>query len=171
MIKAHIKHVINKVDSSLYQLYHLRSYTIINTKKTLFNALVLPHVNYYSAVLHGLGTVLDTKLERLINKGIGHIYRLLKDSHITRNRVDLRWLTHSVLFRNTPPNPAELLTVYTTARTLQNQSAATTLVVPSHRTSLYRAAFTVATPYLWNNLPVIIRIVYDSQEFRKEITH
>lgn len=63
----HVKYATYKVNSSVYQLYHLRDYTDINMQKAFVNALMLPHVNYCSAALHGLGSVLDIKLQRLVN--------------------------------------------------------------------------------------------------------
>ncbi|XP_053596474.1 uncharacterized protein LOC128668181 [Microplitis demolitor] len=143
-------------------------------RKTLVNALIQPHINYCSAVIYGLSSVLDGKLQRLANKGIRFVLGLPWDAQITQARKDLNWLTvrkaraRSVLniiwaaiHEHTPSYLAELISVYTSARVLRNQSAAITLTVPNHRTSSYKAAFAVTAPYLWNSLPDDVKLVPD----------
>lgn len=52
-LHQHIASISSKVNGVLYKLQQLREYTNLELRKTLFSALVLPHVHYCSAALNG----------------------------------------------------------------------------------------------------------------------
>ncbi|XP_057320152.1 uncharacterized protein LOC130664281 [Microplitis mediator] len=150
-------------------------------RKTLVNALILPHIDYCSA-LNGIGTVLDKALQRLVNKGVRYILGLPWDSPISQARNELGWLTTSkvrarvlimivrkALIERTPSYLADLIAVYTAARNLRSLSSSTTLVIPQHRIEACKASFAVAAPYVWNDLPESIRSIRCTTTFKQEL--
>lgn len=88
----HTKHIISKINSAFYQLYHLAKYTNEDLRKLLVTVLILPHINYGTVVVNGLRTVQGIKLLRLVNRGVRFIKELRRDTSISTPRQQLGWL-------------------------------------------------------------------------------
>ncbi|XP_057324831.1 uncharacterized protein LOC130667336 [Microplitis mediator] len=151
-------------------------------RKTLVNALLLPHVNYCAAVYLGIGSGLNLKLQRLVNEGIRYTLGLPWDSPITQARINLGWPTVSMararavliivrkaLIERAPSYLTELLAVYSATRLFRNQTSSNRLVIPNHHTQAYKYSFAVAAPYLWNDLPDELRSVRSASTFKRDL--
>lgn len=86
---SHVANVTSSTNRALYRLQQLRDFTDWEMRKRLVAALVLPIVNYYSVILLCAGTVIDCKLQRLVNKGIRFIFNLPRDASISGYRRKL----------------------------------------------------------------------------------
>ncbi|XP_057318290.1 uncharacterized protein LOC130663190 [Microplitis mediator] len=152
-------------------------------RKTLVNALLLPHINYCAAVYRGIGSGDDLKLQRLVNKEVRYILGLPWDSPITQARVSLVWLFVSMaralavliivrmaLIERAPSYLTKRLAVYSASRLLRNQADSNRLIIPNHRTQAYKFAFAVAAPYLWNGLPEALRSIRNASTFKTGLT-
>lgn len=114
-----------------------------------------------------LGEVLNTKLQRLINKGIRFIFNLRYDEHITPYREQLGWLTvknRRLYFlgiemfkieRGISPSYLVDFFVRHDGSLLRSRRIAgpQTFHIPLHRTATYQNSFHLAGIYLWNFLP------------------
>ena len=63
----HVRKVRIKSLNALGMIRRIRSCLPVITRRTLYNALVLPHFDYCSVVWHSCGTTLSQKLERVQN--------------------------------------------------------------------------------------------------------
>lgn len=153
----------------IYQLQQLRDYTDVHMRKHLVAALVLPHLQYCSIMLLGTGVVIDSKLQRLANKGTRYIFNLPRDTRISPYRRRLKWLSiadartlamaclvHKVLTSGAPSFLYDLLLVRANARSLRGQQRGQ-LLVPSYRADAYKTSFEVTAPIIWNSLPEVIK--------------
>ena len=83
-----------------------------------------------------------------------------------RIRLKLACLVHKILNTGHPPYVTELLQYHKPARSTRS-SASHLLSVPRHNLSFGARAFRVATPKIWNSIPVHIRQSQTYSSFRR----
>ena len=71
----HIEHIYKKVCPALGLLKRVRDYVDHDTLINIYNALILPHLDYASVVWDGLDKGLAIKLQRLQNRAVRIITR------------------------------------------------------------------------------------------------
>lgn len=144
--------------------------------------LILPHSDYFCLIYHGLSSVLNVKLQRLINCSIRFIYNLKRDDHITPYRRRLGWLTvenrrlfllgcqaYRLIYMQSPSYLNELITFFdsTQRRSERLVSSSQIFHIPSFRTSAYRNSFHLSTIYFWHSLPDCITSASFSAAFKR----
>jgi len=65
--RKHIQEVRKKCLIGLSQLRQISQFLPMKTRKTLYNALVLPHLDYCCVVWHECGATQSERIERLQN--------------------------------------------------------------------------------------------------------
>ena len=78
---------------SLAKLNRVRSFLPLETKKKLYNALILPHIDYCCVVWMDCGATLSHKIERLQNYGMRLITSSPRLACSAELRSRLKWVT------------------------------------------------------------------------------
>ena len=90
--KEQITAVRRKCFCGLSKLQKLRDVLPVSTKKKLYNALVLPHVDYCSVVWQECGKVLQKKVERIQNYGMRFILSMPPRTPSNELHDRLKWM-------------------------------------------------------------------------------
>ena len=152
--------------------------------RTLVHALVTSRLDYGNGLLHGIPQVTIQRLQRIQNCAARIVTR--KYEHITPVLHLLHWLpfrqrtlfkvlvfTYCALNATAPNYLVQLINHRNLTRTLRSSSSTELLFVPKSRTMMYGdRCFKVASPILWNNLPVSLRTAKCLTQFRSQLkTH
>lgn len=88
----HINNITRKIRTTLYQLGLCRSLLPGALRRRLVALLVLPHIDYCSAVLTDITAGQSDQLQRALNVGVRFIFGVRRDSHISPFWERLGWL-------------------------------------------------------------------------------
>lgn len=161
----HIDKVARKASRALGALKRASRYIHQDTRATMYNTLVLPHLDYCCTLWGNSGKNKIQRLQKIQNRGMRIVLQSHPRTHIKDMLGELRWLSvkQRILFLNcvfifkilnglTP----SYLTPLLSQTTHQHRSRASTLnnlfVQRAHPRSL-----TTTGTALWNSLPVCIR--------------
>ena len=165
--------------SYYYQLRNIgqiRSSITEGACRTLVHALVTSRLDYGNGLLYGIPSNCAARL----------VTRTRKYEHITPVLRLLNWLpvrqrtlfkvlvfTYCALNATAPNYLVQLINHRNITRTLRSGSSTELLFAPKSRTVTYGdRCFEVASPFLWNNLPVSLRTVKCLTQFRSQLkTH
>ena len=154
-----------------YQLRNIgqiRSSITEGACRTLVHALITSRLDYGNGLLYGIPQVTIQRLQRIQNCAARIVTRTRKYEHITPVLRLLHWLpvrqrtlfkvlvfTYCALNATAPNYLVQLINHRNVARTLRSSTSTELLFVPKSRTMMYDdRCFEVASPILWNNLPV-----------------
>ena len=175
--------------SCYYQLRNIgqiRSSITEGACRTLVHALVTSRLDYGNGLLYGIPQATLQRLQRIQNCAARLITRTRKYEHITPVLRLLHWLpirqrtlykllvlTYGAVNATAPSYLVQLLHNRTVSRTLRSGSSTDLLSVPPSRTVTHGdRCFSVASPTLWNNLPVSLRTAKCLTQFRSQLkTH
>ena len=179
----HITLISKRIHYSFHSLKRLQSFLPFDVKVTLAQTLLLPLLDYADVCFLDSTEDLLNKLERLQNLCIRFIYGLRKYDHVSRYRIELKWLPirrrHDLhvlcmLFNilNNPSFPQYLRErfEYLVPRGKPCRTLTSLLLrIPTHSTTKYNDSFTVRAACLWNSLPHSIRASPSLNVFRKGV--
>ena len=181
--------VAQTAKSCYYQLRNIgqiRSSITEGACRTLVHALVTSRLDYGNGLLYGIPQATLQRLQRIQNCAARLITRTRKYEHITPVLRLLHWLpirqrtlykllvlTYCAVNATAPSYLVQLLHNITVSRTLRSGSSTDLLSVPPSRTVTHGdRCFSVASPTLWNNLPVSLRTAKCLTQFRSQLkTH
>ena len=181
--------VAQTAKSCYYQLRiigHIRSSITEGACRTLVHALVTSRLDYGNGLLYGIPQVTIQRIQRIQNCAARLVTRTRKYEHITPVLHLLHWLpvrqrtlfkvlvfTYCALNATAPNYLLQLINHRNITRTLRSGSSTELLFVPKSRTMMYGdRCFEVASPILWNNLPVSLRTAKCLTQFRSQLkTH
>ena len=163
--------VAQTANSCYYQLRNIgqiRSSITEGACRTLVHALVTSRLDYGNGLLYGIP---QATLQRIQNCAARLITRTRKYEHITPVLRRLHWLpirqrtlykvlvlTYCAVNATAPSYLVQQLHNRTVSRTLRSGSSTDLLSVPPSRTVTHGdRCFSVASPIIWNNLPVSLR--------------
>ena len=139
-----------------------------------------------NGLLYGIPQVTIQRLQRIQNCAARIVTCTRKYEHITPVLRLLHWLpvrqrtlfkvlvfTYCALNATAPNYLVQLINHRNITRTLRSSSSTELLFVPKSRTMMYGdRCFEVASPILWNNLPVSLRTAKCLTQFRSQLkTH
>ena len=170
--------VAQTAKSCYYQLRNIgqiRSSITEGACRTLVHALVTSRLDYGNGLLYGI----LQRLQRIQNCAARLITRTPKYEHITpvlrrlyllpvrqRTLFKLLVLTYCAVNATAPNYLVQLLHRRNVSRTLRSGSSTDILSVPPSRTVTHGdRCFTVASPTLWNNLPVSLKPGVHTNDF------
>ena len=81
--KSQIANITRKANKALFGLRFIRAYSTQALRKTLLEALIVPHLDYCSAVYLDLPFCLKIQLQRLTNSAIRYIFKLYTENRIS----------------------------------------------------------------------------------------
>ena len=179
--------VAQTAKSCYYQLRNIgqiRSSITEGACRTLVHALVTSRLDYGNG-LYGIPQVTIQRLQRIQNCAARLVTRTRKYEHniITPVLRRLHWLpvlqrtlfkvlvfTYCALNATAPNYLVQLINHRNVTRTLRSSSSTELLFVPKSRTMMYgNRRFEVASPILWNNLPVSLRTAKCLTQFRSQL--
>ena len=167
----HINTVCKKIKSKLYLLHQIKAFLPCTARKQFFNSFILPHFDYCLSIWGCCGANDLKRLDRLLKKSM----RLILSSDIYLSEDDmyreLRWLPLSYRYKLkvvtlvykglnslAPSYISSMLNHYEPKTSMCIRSVeAKHLEVPFIRFSVYKRAFSVNGPKLYNELPLHIR--------------
>ena len=175
--EQHIDSVSKKVSRSLAVLRRASKHLTLKTRMVLYNAVVLPHLDYCSVVWANCTKKLQMRLERLQNYGMRVILQVPARTPSSISRAKLRWVTLEQC-RALQRLRAVHRCVHGTApgylQSLFKQQPGTVgtrgqlkLSLKVHNTELYRKSFQHSGARSWNLLPDHVKTTQDYQKFSK----
>ena len=179
--KEQVLRVRKKGFAGLSRLRRLRDMLPPSTKKKLYNALVLPHLDYCSVVWQECSEGLRQKLERVQNYGMRLILSKPPRTPSAGLREELQWLSlekrrevsrlalvHRCVKGQAPSClAARLKTNAGLGRRMTRGHSK--LFVPQATTGYFHKSFTFVGIKTWNRLPNEVRSLNCSKTFKKRL--
>lgn len=169
------KQVSAVVRSNFYQLRLIskaRQYVPHKDLEKLIYAFVTSRLDYCNSLYFGLHSALLHRLQTVQNAAARILTRTGKFACITPVLVDLHWLpikyriqfkilllTFKITNNTAPSYLKELLKSYVPARALRSSTQLLLVQPRSRLKSRGDRALALAAPELWNNLPIVIRLI------------
>jgi len=177
-------HCSKTMKSCLYHLRgirHIRPLLSDSDAQLLACSFAQSRFDYCNSLLYGTSTTNIHRLQRLQNnlakltfsheRNVSHT-KLLASHHwlpiASRIQYKVASITHSVLSCNQPSYLSDCLTLYNPGRTLRS-SDAHLLVIPRTLLTLTKRSFKIASPTVWNSLPLHIRTTPSHALFCKHL--
>ena len=169
----HCDEIVKKCTKGLGLLSRLRNTLPFSLKKKVYNAVVLPHLDYCSTVWQECSKKLQTKIQRLQNYGAGLLLNEPPRSYSSILRKTLGWLTLSerrkfkrlIVMQNCPEGeaPQELCRVLTVNSDIRGNNEVITrrhddIHLGQAKTELERSQLGFAGGKEWNLLLADLKI-------------
>ena len=166
-IYAHVQDICRKDYTDIRRISSVRHLLSIDATKTLFNAFVLPKLDYCHSLFYGSPMYMLERLQNIQNSAARLIFRCRKQNHISPLLMSLHWLPinarieyklsvfcHSFLLGLSPIYLSDLLLVYTPKGNLRSSSDNIIVCIHKLRTKTFgHRSFSFAAPTIWNSLP------------------
>ena len=173
--EQHIDSVSKKVSRSLAVLRRVSKHLTLKTRMVLYNAVVLPHLDYCSVVWANCTKKLQMRLEILQNYGMRVIRQVSARSQSSISRAKLKWVTleqHRALQQLRAVHRCVHGTAPRYLQSLFKKQPGTVgtrgqLKLKVHNTELYRKSFQHSGARSWNLLPDHIKTTQDYHKFSK----
>ena len=178
-MESHISSVCQSTYLQLRNIGKIRKYLTDEATKKVIHACISSRLDYNNALLYGLPKSQLHRLQRIQNSAARIVQRCKKSDHMTPHLKHLHWLpvqqrikfkiltlTYKCLHGLAPQYLSDLLSVYNPSRTLRSSSSMQ-LVVPKTKLSSYGdRSFAKVAPFLWNNIPVNVKMATSVDEFK-----
>ena len=178
------QHVAKIVKSMYYHtraLRHIRSSLTDEMAVSVAVALAQSRLDYANAVLYNTSAsnlhrlqsmqnlLARTVLNRAADQSTSLLLRQLHWLPVTyRIKYKLAVITHKVLSTGQPAYLRSLLTFYQPSRSLRSADRQL-LALPNLKTEFGRKAFSYASPFIWNEIPVAIRQLESPNAFKSHL--
>ncbi len=177
--KEQIAAVRRKSFAGLAKIRRLRDVLPVSTKIKLYNALVLPHVDYCSVVWQECGKVLQQKVERIQNYGMRLILSRPPRTPSKELRQSLKWMSltqrrqmfrlsmvHRCINHKAPRYLQDQFTVNGSLPGYPNSRGQSKLHLGAVRSEVGRSSFGFKGAQEWNQLPVQMTRVQPASRFK-----
>ena len=178
----HVSRTSAKCMGAIQMIKGIRAYLSLEATKTLMQTMVLSHLDYGNAVLHGITAGELHRLQRMQNIAARVTLKLSWDASISRALQDLHWLpvkyrvlyklllvTFKVVKLGEPRYLSDMLSTYKPTRQLRSSSDTDKLCIPFVKSETARRGFRYAAPYNWNDLPKQLRELSSVEQFKKQL--
>jgi len=177
----------HKDDADMF--FHLRRLRQVrDVTANLVCACVLSRLDYGNALLAGLPYTTIAPLQRVIDAAVRLVYGLRSPDHVTVAAVELLWspieariqyklicmLVHLTI-TGTGRAPSYISTLLQPVSTLPGRSTIlrsatrSDLQAPRTRLKFGERAFSVAAPKVWNDLPLHVRTISNTDTFKRRL--
>ena len=179
----HVKAVKRKACVGLAKLRMLQHSLPSNIKTKLYNAIVLPHLDYCSVLWMECAKSLRHELQRLQNYGMRLILNAPPRTSSEGLRERLGWTTLEMrreisrltlvrrCIRKEAPN--QLCKLFKTNRQIGNcrTRGKDNLIIPNVKSEIYRKSFTFQSSTRWNNLPNDLKDLQNTTTFKRMLNN
>ena len=179
----HVLRVRKRCLASLAQLRRIFPSLPIKTRILLYNALVLPHLDYCSSVWNCCSAGMRSKLEKVQN----YAMRLITSSPPRTSSADLRsklkWTTlqnrramqllmkvHKCVNGRAPPYMTSKFVASFNSKFRETRSELN-IQLQQPQSTFYWNSFEFAGAYAWNSLPSSIKKIKSSSHFKSALTN
>jgi hypothetical protein len=183
-LHSHVSMMCSSAYLHMRNVGKIRKYLDSRTAQIAIHSLVTSRMDQLNGLLHGLPDYQLARLQRMQNTAARIVSRTPGRDHITPVLRTLHWLpikyrvqfklltlTYKALHGEGPVYIKDMLTPYNPSRTLRSDSRLL-LEVPRSRTKAGDRAFSVASPKLWNSLPLALRQATSTDAFKGQLkTH
>ena len=157
--QEHINSICKSVYGGLHSLNKLRYCTPLESRKRLFNALILPFFHYCDVIYGSSSSGTIQRLQLALNSCLRYVLNLRKFDHISQfstyllgcdlsTYLNFRAVTFLYKILN-PPVPSYLLPY----RSFANSERTSNLTIPSFpRGCDFNTSFRVRSAVMWNNI-------------------
>ena len=184
--RDHIKQVRSRASGTIRNLARTTSVLPLKSRKTLYDALVTPHFSYCDVVWGGTSNTLSNNLQRTGNFAAKAMLGMKKRDSASealkklnmmplekKREVHLGVLTHKLFHGK---GPKELVTTAQTSSMRQHHhftrnAARRNMATIQHRTTKSEASFAQRSVKCWNSIPLTIRNIDNSSNFKKSYQH
>ena len=90
---THIDMLVKKVNKAIGALKYCSAFVNVETRKTLYNSLVLPHFDYCATIWSNVSSRHIIRLQRLQNRAMRYILKAPPRSHIEDLLHKLKWMS------------------------------------------------------------------------------
>lgn len=162
---VHAMKVIHKVFSTLAQIRRNACCLPIGIRKVLVQSLIFSYFDYGAAVMVGMSSTLNCKMQRAQNACVRFVFGVRRDEHITpyyvkggwlklqeRRKLQLALLAINVVKNQKPSYLLCNLVFVSTIHSRISRQSKSCLQVPQHRTVIFKYSFAVFGAQLWNDL-------------------
>ena len=178
--KPHVDVILSKVYAKIGALRRLKRLVPHDVTTRLYKAYVLPHLEYCSPLLLGIGKVLSSKLESANHYGLRTLMNLGTSTDYisvlnTANMCTLehrRYVQSLTMFfksykRQGPIYIANLFKPRLTHYNLRGNNL--NVVQPSYNNLHYHKSFSYILSHLWNSLPSVLKTMDSVSHFKSQI--
>ena len=168
----HIEHIHKKVGSALGMLRRVRDFLDHDTLVTMYESLILPHLDYGCVVWDGLDKGLSTRVQKLQNRAARIITRSSYDVRSTDILATLGWetlekrrfnmkkkLMTKIMNGKAPKYLEDLFRPSQSNTALVLRDSENKLAVPQPKTDCFKQPFSYSGALLWNNVTATERKV------------
>ena len=175
--KEQVLNVRRKCFAGLAKLKRFRNVVPSRTKRQIYNALVLPHLDYCSIVWQECSREFRQRLERVQNYGMRLILSRPPRTHSEELRQELGWTTlerrremtrmslmHRCVHKQAPSSLCRR--VETSKRRTRGELK---LYLPRANTDFFKKSFSFKGVQEWNGLPSELRTLTSNKTFKKHL--
>jgi hypothetical protein len=169
--------------AALNSIRRVRNYLDHSSLHMLVHSFVISRMHHCISLLLSLPQKTTARLQRVMNAAARLLTTTPRFSHISPVLNELRWLNvphrvmyralltaHSIIHFGIPKSLIGLIQIYIPNRCLRSADTNRLLTLPS-RTLVGQRAFSRSIPSLWNDLPVDLRLLVDTRQFRSQLFH
>jgi hypothetical protein len=176
---SHVSETVKSCNYHLQALRHLRQSVTREVANSMACSIINTRLDYCNSLFHGVSEKNISKLQRIQNRAARIVCNVGRRELSSKELlIDLHWLPvrYRVEFKTAalcftayrlhqPSYLTSVLQAYNPQRHLRSSSQEL-LHVPSYKTVLGSRRFSVAAPYIWNNLPFLLRTVDNFTAFK-----
>ena len=177
----HVDEISKKVSSAIGALKRVRPFIPTDVAVQIYNALILPHIDYCSPVWDGMSGCLTDKLQKLQNRDARVITQSPFDTSSNLLFAMLRWeklsLRHKkqkalIMYKTLNELAPDYLQCLFTERHVNDYNLRNLegkLSLPKPNTNYLKRSFCYSGACLWNNLPQDLKSVCSIGQFKRGI--
>ncbi|XP_063812310.1 uncharacterized protein LOC135050092, partial [Pseudophryne corroboree] len=183
--KPHIQHLSQTCHFHLKNISRIRPFLTQDATKIIIHSLIISRLDYCNLLLTGLPDNYLSPLQSILNAAARLIFLTKRTTSTSPLLLALHWLpfpfriqfklltlTYKALTQSSPIYISDLISLYSPTRPLRSANArrlSCLLITSSHS---YLQDFSRAAPFLWNSLPLPLRLSTSLQNFKRALkTH
>ena len=181
-LNDHVNKICKNINYQLYSIGKNRKYLDKPTTGKMINSAVTSRLDYCNSLLYGINGYLVSQLQRCQNNAARIVSLRRKNDHIAPELNDLHWLpveyrinykipllAYKAQHGMAPPYLSSLLSPYKPGRSLRSEGKHLLTTSRYRLEGFGKRCFALATPSLWNTLPISIKCAQSIDIFKSNL--